>query len=169
MKHLPLLLRLQLTPLRRGRGGHPKKSLSQPQSLNPSPSPSLRRSQTGRRGRPSPSMATTGPCCSCPAFCSCSCCRPCPPPSTCSSCSPRFSSPSPLCPACSSPCSRPFPRPSTHLCSSTSTDCLCPRAAEGCPRIHRSCPSCSPLQPIPCTGRIWPVQLWIREHQLGQD
>merc|ERR1712088_742684 len=59
MKHLPLLLRLQLTPLRRGRGGHPKKSLSQPQSLNPSPSPSLRRSQTGRRGRPSPSMATT--------------------------------------------------------------------------------------------------------------
>merc|ERR1740123_2406692 len=53
--HLLLLLRLKLTPLKRGRKGHPKKIPSQNRSL--SLSRSLR--PTGRRGKPSPSMVTT--------------------------------------------------------------------------------------------------------------
>merc|ERR1712158_243483 len=56
MKHLLLLLRLKLTPLRRGRKGHPKKILNQPRSLSLSLSPSPR--PRGKRGRPSPSMVT---------------------------------------------------------------------------------------------------------------
>merc|ERR1712088_858099 len=54
MKLLLLLLRLQLMPLRRGRKGHLKRSLSQPRSLSLSRSPR----PTGRRGRLSPLMVT---------------------------------------------------------------------------------------------------------------
>merc|ERR1712088_907468 len=57
MKLLLLLLRLQLMPLRRGRKGHLKRSLSQPRSLSLSRSPR----PTGKRGRLSPLMVTMRP------------------------------------------------------------------------------------------------------------
>merc|ERR1711899_96694 len=56
-KHLPLPPRLPPTPPRRGRGGHLRMKMNLSPSLNLSLSPNLRR--TGRRGKPSPSTATT--------------------------------------------------------------------------------------------------------------